>query len=214
MGDPAWQTAEWTAPFVDILGPQASEPRFKTRAKMLWSPEFLYVGAWLEEPNVWATITEQQSVIFQDNDFEVFIDPDGDGEKYFEFEINALNTKWDLFLPVRYSKGGSPDGKWRSNALSAVSVHGTLNNPNDQDEGWSVEIAFPWSSFVEGGSRIPPETGDAWRLNFSRVEWQTEVVSGTTRKLPNTPEDNWVWSPQGVIDMHQPEQWGFVHFQR
>jgi hypothetical protein len=26
------------------------------------------------------------------------------------------------------------------------------------------------------------------------------------------PEDNWIWSPQGVIDMHRPERWGFVQF--
>jgi hypothetical protein len=38
-------------------------------------------------------------VIFHDNDFEVFLNPSGDGRNYFEFEINALNTGWDLFLP-------------------------------------------------------------------------------------------------------------------
>jgi hypothetical protein len=25
-------------------------------------------------------------------------------------------------------------------------------------------------------------------------------------------EDNWVWSPQGVVDMHRPETWGYVQF--
>jgi hypothetical protein len=26
------------------------------------------------------------------------------------------------------------------------------------------------------------------------------------------PEDNWVWSPQGLIAMHYPEMWGMVRF--
>ena len=26
------------------------------------------------------------------------------------------------------------------------------------------------------------------------------------------PENNWVWSPQGAIDMHMPERWGYVQF--
>ena len=26
------------------------------------------------------------------------------------------------------------------------------------------------------------------------------------------PENNWVWSPQGAINMHMPERWGFVQF--
>ena len=26
-------------------------------------------------------------------------------------------------------------------------------------------------------------------------------------------EDNWVWSPQGLVDMHVPERWGVVQFE-
>ena len=37
-------------------------------------------------------------------------------------------------------------------------------------------------------------------------------MNGQYQKVPKTPEDNWVWSPQGVIDMHRPERWGFVQF--
>src|SRR5262249_6370663 len=57
-----------------------------------------------------------------------------------------------------------------------------------------------------------PKDGDRWRVNFSRVEWKQEVVDGKYRKVPKTPEDNWVWSPQGVIDMHRPETCGVVQF--
>jgi hypothetical protein len=58
----------------------------------------------------------------------------------------------------------------------------------------------------------PPNPGDTWKINFSRVQWQISTADGKVTKIPNTPEDNWVWSPQGVIDMHQPEQWGTVTF--
>ena len=60
--------------------------------------------------------------------------------------------------------------------------------------------------------------GEFWRVNFSRVEWQTEVVDGNYRKVmdPGTgkpyPEDNWVWSPMGLVNMHYPELWGYVVF--
>ena len=49
-------------------------------------------------------------------------------------------------------------------------------------------------------------------MNFSRVEWQPRIVAGRYEKVPNTREDNWVWSPQGVIDMHLPDRWGYVEF--
>src|SRR5262249_49091229 len=58
----------------------------------------------------------------------------------------------------------------------------------------------------------PPRDGDEWRVNFSRVEWEHEVSEGRYRKKAGKKEDNWVWSPQGVIDMHQPEMWGYVQF--
>ena len=60
----------------------------------------------------------------------------------------------------------------------------------------------------------PPGDGDVWRVNFSRVEWRHQLVGGQYQKVPQTREDNWVWSPQGVIDMHRPEHWGKVRFSR
>ncbi len=208
-----WDHAEWTDDFVDIEGDQKPSPRFRTRVKMLWDEQFFYVAAEMEEPHVWATLTEHDSVIFQDNDFEVFIDPDGDAERYFEFEINALNTTWDLFLPKAYRDQGSADNSWEAYAKSAVQIQGSLNNPADTDQGWTVEIAFPWECFAkEGGMPCPPQGGDIWRVNFSRVEWITDIVEGQYVKREGLREDNWVWTPQGQIDMHQPEQWGFVEF--
>ena len=51
-------------------------------------------------------------------------------------------------------------------------------------------------------------------MGFSRVEWLTDIIDGQYRKRPGTKEDNWVWSPQGIIDMHRPEKWGYVQFSR
>ena len=209
-----WDATPWTDDFVDIEGDARAAPPFRTRVKMLWDDAFLYIGVEMEEPNVWATLTEHDSVIFQDNDFEVFIDPDGDNHDYYELEINALNTTWDLRLVKPYRDGGPALNSWEIPGFrSAVSIDGTLNDPTDVDRGWSVEMAFPWAALAEyARCPAPPRDGDQWRINFSRVEWDVEVVEGRTRKVPNRPEHNWVWSPQGVIDMHRPERWGIVQF--
>ena len=92
LDDPAWRKAPWTAEFVDIQGAGHPKPPFRTRVKMLWDDDCFYIGAELQEPRVWATLTQHDSVIFHDNDFEVFLNPSADGRNYFEFEINALNT--------------------------------------------------------------------------------------------------------------------------
>ncbi len=220
INEPAWQKAAWTNNFVDIWGVRGPKPCFGTRVKMLWDSTYFYVAAQLEEPDVWATLKNRDAVIYHDNDFEVFIDPNGDTQDYYEFEMNALNTVWDLLLTKPYRDGGDAVNDWNIRGLkSAVHVDGTLNHPGDRDHGWTLEIAFPWIALAECAHKpAPPQPGDQWRVNFSRVEWRTRVVEGKYIKMKNTktgkplPEDNWVWSPQGLINMHYPEMWGLVQF--
>lgn len=220
-----WRGAAWTEAFTDIEGARGRTPRHETRAKMAWDDECLYIGAWMEEPHVWATLTERDSVIFQDNDFEVFLNPSCDGRDYYELEVNALNTVWDLFLRRPYRAGGKGDNAWDCAGLrTAVRVAGTLNDPSDEDRGWSVEIAMPWRAFDRhaGAAGItgpgePPRAGEVWLVNFSRVEWDHRVVERGGRrvyeKVAGAGEHNWVWSPMGLVDMHVPWRWGIVAFE-
>ncbi len=203
LDDAAWQNAPWTGDFVDIEGSGKPKPRFRTRVKMLWDDHYLYIAAQLEEPDVKATLTEHDSVIFHDNDFEVFVKPLPATPSYYEFEMNALNTGWDLYLSKPYKLGGKADNSWDIAGLkTAVAVQGTLNQSSDTDRGWTLEIAYPLTAF-ETRQHVPmPHDGTVWRINFSRVEWK----AGQAR------EDNWVWTPQGIVDMHVPETWGYLTF--
>lgn len=220
INEPSWLATPWTDDFVDIEGDLRPHPRFRTRARMLWNDTHFYIAAYLEEPHIWGTLTERDAVIYRDNDFEVFIDPDGDTHKYYELEINALGTEWDLFLLKPYRDGGPAVTGWDIKGLqSGVHLDGSINDPLDQDQGWSVEIAFPWEALgVHADTRTPPHDGDQWRVNFSRVQWRTVIEEGSYVKETDPdsgeplPEDNWVWSPQGLIAMHYPEMWGFVQF--
>ena len=214
LDDEAWQLAPWTDDFLDIEGDAKPLPRFRTRAKMAWDADYFYVAAELSEPHAWATLTKHDSVIFHDNDFEVFIDPDGDNHEYYEIEINALNTEWDLLLEKPYRDGGPAVDAWEIPGLkTATNVNGKLNDPKGLDESWTVELAFPWKVLGARAHRpAPPKDGDQWRVNFSRVEWEHMVEDGAYKKIPSRPEANWVWSPQGVVDMHRPERWGYVQF--
>jgi hypothetical protein len=221
LDEQSWKKAQWTDTFVDIEGDLKPFPLQTTKAKMLWDDNFLYVGAEIHETNLWATLRQRDTVIYRDNDFEVFIDPNGATQPYYETEINALGTVWDLLLRAPYRDvGKAAINAWDIKGLKVgVSLQGTLNNPADVDTGWTAEIAFPWNVLGEAAfSGAPPQDGTQWRVNFSRVEWRTKIEHGTYIKEtdPKTgeslPECNWVWSPQGLINMHYPEMWGFVQF--
>jgi hypothetical protein len=129
-------------------------------------------------------------------------------------EMNALNTTWDLRLTKPYRDGGDAQNQWETAGMkTGATIKGSLNKSSDLDTSWSVEIAIPWKSMKELTKQsLPPLEGDQWRVNFSRVEWEHQLKDGVYSKVPGKKEDNWVWSPQGVVDMHRPERWGYVQF--
>jgi hypothetical protein len=217
----AWKKAPWTSRFVDIEGDKKPLPTQHTQAKMLWDKTHLYIATVIEEEHIWAYQNKKDQIVYLENDFEVFIDPDGDTENYYELEINAINNTFDLFLPKTYKKGGRAQLKWDiKNLQSAVTIEGTLNNANDKDKRWILEIAIPFASLTHDNvPAVIPTNGSEWRINFSRVNWEYEVDSTgkyARKRNPETgkilPEYNWVWSPQGVINMHFPEYWGYLQF--
>lgn len=214
--DASWNSVEWTNLFIDIEGQK--QPKYKTQVKMLWDDTYYYILAKMEEPHVWADITKRDAIIFHNNDFEVFVDPDGDTHNYYELEINALNTVWDLFVSKPYRNTNVVLNDWNITGLkSAVKVDGTINNPNDIDKGWVLEIAIPWSVYKKGYFDRNVPVDQFWRVNFSRVNWDYQITNGTYERKKDSNgkllhEYNWVWSPMGVINMHEPEKWGYVYF--
>ena len=194
-------------------------PQYRTRTKMLWDKKYLYILAELQEPHIWAYYTDHDQVVFHENDFEVFIDPQCNGRNYLEFEVNARNTLFDLLLPKPYRNGGVAQVSWNATGFkSAVSIDGTLNDPSDTDKIWTVEMAIPFVALKTGLKSPFPADGQIWKIDFSRVEWQSEIVNGKYRKKKDEKtgrdlsENNWVWNPTGEINMHVPERWGLLQF--
>ncbi len=213
-----WKQAVLISDFEDIEGASKPKPAFSTTVKMMWDSQYLYIGAVLEEPHLWGTLKKHDDIIYRDHDFEVFIDPMGDGEQYFEIEINVLGTIMDLFMNKPYKKGGTFDMGWNTNGmLSRVIANGTINDNTDIDSGWTVEMAIPFTAISRNNRIASPSTTNPWRINFSRVQWTLEPDGKSYQKKLNEnkrpmAEYNWVWNPSGVIEMHVPVKWGYLYF--
>ncbi len=230
-----WKAAPRSTRFVDLVTGAAT--MHDTTISLLWDDDNLYVAFWIEEPSVTATLTERDSLIYEDNDVEVFIAGD---DCYYEFEINALGTIYEVFFvwDDAYHKGGfvnlpefgrdvagalpfngvgftsHPRGtrtgfwEWDFPGLrSAVAVDGVINEPSSRDRGWTVELALPW----EGMNHLVD--GRALPPVDGDV-WRMSFSRFNQYKEPMPAQDSsgWTLSAHGVWDSHIPELFPFIHF--
>lgn len=219
LDEATWAKAQPTEKFADISGEGFPTPRYQTTAKIMWDDDYLYIGGELEEPNVWGYLTKHDEVVYNDPDFEVFIDPDNDAQNYFEIETNVLANVFDLTIqkPYRALTRAFVTFSWDAPGLKVdTHVYGTLNNSKDTDKGWTIEMAIPRTAIAAEFDNYL-KAGNYLRIGFSRVEWQTECDANgkTTRKNgpdgKRLPEDNWTWPSTGQIAMHMPERWGYLY---
>ncbi len=237
LDEPAWSMAPRSPRFVDLI---SGRPTIHdTRAALLWDDENLYVGFWVEEPHVAATLAERDALVYTDNDVEVFI---AGRDAYYEFEINALGTIYEVFFiwEEAYARGGyagvpefqrdqpgarpfngvgftaHPRGprigfwNWDFPGLkSAVFVDGTLNDNFDRDRGWTVELAFPWA----GMRWLAHADGRALPPRDGDV-WRMDFSRFNQYREAPPAEDSsgWAWSAHGAWDSHIPECFPYIQF--
>lgn len=236
LDDAAWQKAPRSRSFVDLVS--GEQTRLKTEAAVVWDDQNLYVGYWIEEPDVTATLTRRDAPIYKDNDVELFI---AGADGYYEFEINSFGTIYEVlffWLDAFETKGyhlrpefkrdakgvrlfngvgyRHPRGKrigfwnWDMPGLqSAVHVDGTINDSTDKDKGWTVEIAIPWSSL-----KILAE-GDGRALPPKDGDvWRMDFSRFNTKKHSANDSGGWAWSSHGVWDSHVPECFTYIEFSK
>jgi hypothetical protein len=204
---------------------------FDTRVALLWDDERLYFGFRAEETDVRATLTKRDSKIYEENDLEVFI---AARDAYYEFEINALNTVYEVFWIWKdiFKPGSKYFGRpefdpatQRTLVLDGVGGHvhergerwGFLDwdYPGletavhaDGVYGWTAELAFPWKGLelLADGRSLPPKHGDVWRIDCSRFE-----KKGRNGEQLD-PCAGWTWNRHGHYDSHIPEVFPYVTF--
>lgn len=237
LAEPCWQRAPRSPRFADMISglPAVHD----TRAAVLWDDACLYVGYWIEEPFVQASLTERDALIYEDNDVELFV---AGQDAYYEFEINAMGTIYEVFFvwEEAYERSGysrRPEfnrhvagvrpfngvgftthrrgprlGFWNldfDGLRSAVHVDGTLNDNTDRDRGWTVELALPWRGF----EALAAPDGRSLPPRDGDI-WRMDFSRFNQYKAapPAIDSGGWTWSPHGVWDSHIPELFVQVQF--
>lgn len=233
----AWQRAPRSLRFVDLIS--GADAIHDTHSAILWDDVNLYVGIWVEEPVVTATLTERDSLIYTDNDIEVFI---AGANAYYEFEMNAFGTVYEAFFvwESAYAVHGfaadpllapnapgcqpfngvgfaaHPRGPrlgfwgWDFPGLqTGVHVDGVINDPTYRDRGWTAELAFPWAGMTA------LLAGDDRSLPPKAGDtWRIDCSRFNQYKAAPPAQDSggWAWGAHGIWDSHIPELFPYVHF--
>ena len=232
----SWQLAEKSPRFVDMT--TGKTVSYDTRAAILWDDENLYVAFWVEEPDVTATFTERDSLIWYDNDVEVFIAGE---DCYYEFEINAFGTVLEIFWVWQEAyKHGSRFEIPELDLLTQKKVEvlgGDFEYRTHPRGGrwgfrdWDMK-GMKSAVKVNGTINKSDEVDKGWHVELA-FPWKSMKLLAGSRSLPPKPGDTWrmdisrfetikdhktqinpgwAWNTHGTYDSHIPEMFTYVHF--
>jgi len=202
LDEETWQQAPPMGEFRCFLTKQG-KPLYPTEAKCAWDDQHLYFAFVAEDPDIWSHYTQRDQNLWEEEVVEVYLDPDGDGKNYREFEVNPRNAVVDLNIPQGIDIGDVEVArKWDAvNLQAAVRANGTINRREDTDRSWTVELALAWEDLTPEGT--PPKIGEVWRAQLYRID--------RSRTLPGPEKQEFSgWSPTDTF--HNPLRFGRLVF--
>ena len=198
LDEAAWKNAEPLTAFAVFWQKRAAKTA--TKARLLWDDDNLYFSAEMQDDDLFALTKNRNGMTWEDDVFELFFKPSAK-PAYYEFQVNALNTHLELFLPSRGAGGYRRfASRTKLGMESAVKLSGTLNRHEDRDRGWTVEGRLPWSAFAATGGR--PKTGDRWKFALCRYDYSAYLEAP---ELSST-------APLTRPDFHHYEDYGELVF--
>ena len=198
LDEPSWRSAQATAAFVKTM--DGSPADFGVTAKLLWDDENLYIGFVVDDDYLKSEFEDRDDHLWEQDAVEVMLDPGGDGRNYFELQVSPRNVVFDTRYDTRRNPGPIGHADWNAQIESAVEVAGTVGD-DDEDEGYTVEMAIRWASFATGNPPASrPEAGQVWRANLYVMDAREEGSRAAG------------WSSPDVGDFHVPSRFGSLRF--
>ena len=200
LDEPAWANAASTSALVATMsGDPASATDAHARARMLWDDTNLYFAFEVQDENLVDPSANRDDHLWEHDAVEVMVDPDGDGQNYYEFQVSPRNQRFD----TRYERARTPTAPglvdYNPETRSGAVTTGTVGNPDDNDTGYTVEFVIPWAAISTGLAHNPPQVGDNVRLNLFVMD---EAKQGGHRFA--------AWSAPRSGDFHTLERFGRI----
>jgi Carbohydrate family 9 binding domain-like len=178
-----------------------SAPVQKTKVKMCWDDYTLYLAFICSDKDIWSSFKNHDDYIYEENAIEAFINVDKIKNTYAEIQISPLNVKFDTFVlnKIGCSWNKVVTAYNPKSFVSAVVVDGTVNNHDDIDKSWTVELAI---SMKDLGCEKKVKVNDSWTIGLFRL-----MKNKKTGKVNASS-----WARLGKKKFHTPESFGEIIF--
>jgi Carbohydrate family 9 binding domain-like len=198
--------ADWAnAPKVLLRKLDGAAASQRTEARILHDGAHVYIAFQAEDPDIWTAHQGRDSHMWTEDVVEAFIDVDPSEPGYVELEVNP---RGDLFDGLFFQHRSKVLMAWNPAIEVAVQVDGTLNQREDKDRSWTVEMSIPVADLAPAAGVMAPaaeiKPGTAWRMEFCRNE-SSKGKEGDQSELQS-------WTPV-PNDFHATAYYGKVVFE-
>ena len=169
-----WEKAEWL-PLTQRRPAEIDQSR-AVKVKLLYSEAGIYCLFDCTDKKITATMEADFSDLWTEDVAEVFFWTDESSPVYFEYEISPLNyelpilvynNEWELlrWQPFYYETNRQTQ--------HAVTIRDGEQKPHAEITGWTAEFFIPYKLLFPLNN-VPPKSGDKWRANFYRIDYDEE----------------------------------------
>jgi hypothetical protein len=200
LDEPDWNLAS-PAAFVNTLDGSASG--LNAAARLLWDERGMYVAFEVADTTLRATSAAHDDHLWEQDCIELMIDPDGNGEDYFEIQVAPNGLVFDTHYDTRRAPAPIGNSAWDAQVgVPGVALVGTLND-DAADTRYTVEMLIPWAAFSHGDmpAASAPASGSTWRMNL----YVMDLMGAGSRSAG--------WSATMEGDFHVPARFGRVTFE-
>jgi hypothetical protein len=200
LDDRCWQQAAVIDHFAAFwMNPKA--PRTGMFAYIVWDDDAIYYAGSMSDTELRSFGTKRNDTLWEGDVFELFLKPSAERPEYYEFQANPRAIVFEMAFPKRPEAPVDFAAAPLLGNTAQVALKGTLDQPGDRDQGWSVEGRIPWSAFAPTGGK--PKPGDEWLFAICRYDFGPK---GTTPILMSS-------APLTKPSFHRYEDYGKLRFE-